>query len=297
MAKRNLPPLNALRMFEAVARNNSFSLAADELYVTHSAVSHQIKQLEAWMGKKLLNRHSHGASLTSDGQQLFTTCIQLFNTLENCVDKIKKQSESMMLTIGAPSSFMANWLIPRLEKFEEKYPEVSIKLMTCNDLKMLEKNQVDCLIMNHTQQETIPKNITSIPLLEDRIGPVCTSNRAKELQQPQDVLKHHLLHTQSNQNAWAMWTKQYGLNIENAKHQRHFDHLNLMIEAAASGLGIAIAPEILVEKELLNQRLVAPFGFIHCGSFFSLLIKNDDLNHHSIKTLVQWFIHEIQPQT
>ncbi|WP_171488553.1 LysR substrate-binding domain-containing protein [Acinetobacter defluvii] len=294
MAKYQLPPLNSLRMFEVVARNNSFSLAAEELCVTHSAVSHQIKQLETWVGKKLLIRHAHGATLTLDGQALFSNCVKLFSGLDQCLEQIRQQPTQHSLTLAAPSSFMAHWLIPKLESFEAQYPEISIKLMTSNDLKLLEKHQVDMVILNHTQFEKFPDAIQNITLFQDQIGPVCTAERVQQLQHKSDIFQQTLLHTQSNQHAWEMWATQSNLDLTQAKQQRHFDHLNLMIEAAASGLGVAIAPQSLVEKELLNGRLAAPFDFIECGLLFSLCCQKTRLKDENIQIFKRWLLTQVE---
>lgn len=290
MPKYQLPPLNSIRMFEAVARNSSFSVAADELCVTHSAVSHQIKQLEAWVGKKLLIRHAHGATLTIEGQALFSSCVQLFNGLDQCLEQIRQQPTQQSLTLAAPSSFMAHWLIPKLENFEAQYAEIPIKLMTSNDLKLLEKGQINALILSHTQLDQFPENIQNITLFQDQVGPVCTPQRALKLQRIFDIFQHTLLHTQSNQQAWQLWAIQHQLDIPQIKQQRHFEHLNLMIEAAASDLGIAIAPQSLVEKELLSGRLVAPFGFIECGLLFSLCYLKKSIKDKNIQILQKWLI-------
>ena len=290
MPKYQLPPLNALRMFEAVARHSSFSMAADELCVTHSAVSHQIKQLEAWVGKKLLIRHAHGATLTVDGQALFSSCVQLFSGLDQCLEQIRQQPTQHELVLATPTSFMAHWLIPKLENFEAQYPEICIKLMSSNDLKLLEKNQIDALILSHSQLDKLPEHIQNITLFQDQIGPVCTPQRARKLHHISDIFQHTLLHTQSNQQAWQLWATQHKLDISQAKQQRYFEHLNLMIEAAASDLGIAIAPQSLVEKELLSGRLIAPFGFVECGLLFSLCYLKKSIKNEHIQSLQHWLI-------
>lgn len=290
--RRDLPPLNALKMFEAVARNNSFSLAADELCVTHSAVSHQIKLLESWLDKKLLKRHAQGATLTMDGQQLFTVCVQLFNSLENCVEQIKQKNDHSEVILGASNSFMANWLIPRIEKFESLHPNVQIKLQTCNDFKTLEKNQIDMLIMSRLPNDPLPLSIQAIVLFEDKIGPVCTPEKSQHLEKPLDILNQTLLHTYSNQYAWKNWSEHLQIDVNLTKQQRYLDHLSLMLEAAASGLGIAIAPQLLVQKELDHQRLVAPFGFVACGANFSLCLQKERTEDINLQHLSEWLLRE-----
>ncbi|MDQ9011297.1 LysR substrate-binding domain-containing protein [Acinetobacter gerneri] len=293
MKMRNLPPLNALKMFEAVARNSSFSLAAEELCITHSAVSHQIKLLESWMGVKLLQRHSHGATLTPAGQILFTTCVQLFNSLENCVNDIQQKPINHGITLGAPSSFMANWLISRIENFEEKYPEIQIKLMTSNDFKLLENEQIDLQILSLNRQVQLKSDLVKIHLFKDKIGPVLSQEKAHNITQPSDLLTQTLLHTESNKNAWSFWATQHQVKLNEAKNQRYFDHLNLMLEASANGLGIAIAPEILVEKQILNGQLVAPFGFTDSDAEFTLCLKQNRLKNSNLQTFIEWIQYQV----
>lgn len=261
MKGRKLPPLNALKAFEAVARNRSFSLAAEELCVTHSAVSHQIKQLEEWFDKKLFIRHSSTISLTRDAEELFHLCTHFFNDLEKCVFELTNKASDVEIVIGASHSFMANWLIPRLEKLEIIYPNIHVKLMTCNDLKLLEKEKIDIFINSLNLAQTLPESLDKYILFPDNMGPIC-NRKTYNLNTINDILNYPLLHTHSNKNAWHIWLDRSRLHSPHKSSERYFDSLNLMIEAAVSGLGIAIAPQILVEKEILNGRVIAPFGFI-----------------------------------
>ncbi|AOA58145.1 LysR substrate-binding domain-containing protein [Acinetobacter larvae] len=288
MKRRHLPPLNALRMFEAVARHRSLSLAAEELCVTHSAVSHQIKILEQWFEQKLFTRHAHGVALTHAGLQLFTVCVQSFNDLENCIAQLAQHNAPNSISIGAPHSFLANWLIARLEHFELEHRDIQIKLMTCNDIKALEKDQIDIYIANQARDEAIATHLQRHLLFEDKIGPVSNLEKIALLHHPKDLLNQTLLHTKSNPEAWSLWLQQHNIQLEQVKQQRSFDHLNLMLEAAASGLGIAIAPQLLLSKELENQRLYAPLGFMPCGRDFYSIVKKSKASQTHIQQFMQW---------
>ncbi|WOE31464.1 MULTISPECIES: LysR substrate-binding domain-containing protein [unclassified Acinetobacter] len=289
MKRRHLPSLNALKAFEAVARHQSFSLAAEELCVTHSAISHQIKYLEQWFDQKLFIRHSSKISLHHNAVALANLCTDLFNQLETSVMALNQQSAEVEIVIGASHSFMANWLIARLEKLELCYPHIHIKLMICNELKNLEKNKVDIFInslhMNTALTEPFEKHL----LFADNMGPVY-NHKLYQPQHIEDLLQYPRLHTHSNQQAWSIWCNRNNLDSLTKTHDRYFDHLNLMIEAAVSGLGIAIAPEILVEKEILNQRLSAPFGFHFCDyHFYAIIRKNAD--RHNLIEIIDWLKH------
>jgi DNA-binding transcriptional LysR family regulator len=292
MKGRKLPPLNALKAFEAVARNRSFSLAAEELCVTHSAVSHQIKQLEEWLEKKLFIRHSSTISLTRDAEDLFRLCTHFFNDLEKCVFELTNKAAEVEIVIGASHSFMANWLIPRLEKLEIIYPNIHVKLMTCNDLKLLEKEKIDIFINSLNLGQTLPESLEKYMLFPDNMGPIC-NGKTYDLNTVNDILNYPLLHTHSNKNAWHIWLDRSGLNSIPKSSERYFDSLNLMIEAAVSGLGIAIAPQILVEKEILNGRVIAPFGFIYCDyNFYAITRRNS--SHSEVMNIVNWLKSEVK---
>lgn len=286
MKGRKLPPLNALKAFEAVARNRSFSLAAEELYVTHSAVSHQIKQLEEWLDKKLFIRHSSTTSLTRDAEELFRLCTHFFNDLEKCVFELKNKASEVEIIIGASHSFMANWLIPRLEKLEIIYPNIHVKLMTCNDLKLLEKEKIDIFINSLNLDQMLPESLDKYILFPDNMGPIC-NRKTYNLNTINDVLNYPLLHTNSNTNAWNIWLDRSRLHSAHKSSERYFDSLNLMIEAAVSGLGIAIAPQILVEKEILSGRIMAPFGFIYCDYNFYAVVRKNSANSE-VMNIVNW---------
>ena len=292
MKGRKLPPLNALKAFEAVARNRSFSLAAEELCVTHSAVSHQIKQLEEWLEKKLFIRHSSTISLTRDAEDLFRLCTHFFNGLEKCVFELTNKAAEVEIVIGASHSFMANWLIPRLEKLEIIYPNIHVKLMTCNDLKLLEKEKIDIFINSLNLGQTLPESLEKYMLFPDNMGPIC-NGKTYDLNTVNDILNYPLLHTHSNKNAWNIWLERSRLHSSHKSSERYFDSLNLMIEAAVSGLGIAIAPQILVEKEILNGRVIAPFGFIYCDyNFYAITRRNS--SHSEVMNIVNWLKSEVK---
>lgn len=289
MQRKKLPPLNSLKAFEAVARHLSFSQAAEELCVTHSAMSHQIKQLEQWLDRKLFIRQASSISLTPAAEQLLPICSNFFNDLERCIVDLTDKASEVEIVIGAAHSFMANWLIPRLEKFESSYPNIHIKLMTCNQLKLLENEKIDIFISSLKSDHELPKALQQSILFPDHMGPICNT-QIYPLKKVQDIFNYPWLHTQSNKNAWNIWLDKSGLKPAEMSNARYFDSLNLMIEAVVSGLGVAIAPQMLVEKDLLSGRVTAPFGFIDCGySFYAISRKNADPH---IMTMVDWLQQE-----
>jgi DNA-binding transcriptional LysR family regulator len=263
---RRLPPLNTLRVFDAAARRSSFSAAAQELCVTHSAVSHQIRLLEDWLGKSLFVRHAAGVRLTTAGQSLQQATDHALTLLESRCTEIAGSTRITEIVLGAPGSFLANWLIPRLDLFEAAHPDIRIRLQTSAAITDLQTQRVDALIVSG---RSWPRQIEAIDLFEERIGPVCALDWPHSVRAAGELLGQPLLHTSSHPQAWSEWAAVQGLDPASFGGGRQFDHLPLMLEAAVAGLGIAIAPELLVEREISRQRLIAPLGFVPCGAVFA----------------------------
>lgn len=284
---RRLPPLNSLRVFDAAARCLNFSVAAEELCVTHSAVSHQMRLLEDWLGCAVFVRHAGGVRLTPAGESLLLASSQAFDALEYCCDKLRQQQGPTEITLGAPASFLSSWLIPRLESFERAHRHIQIRLQTSADLDSLRKQRVDGLI---TSAMTWPADIQATRLLEERTGPICLINREPLPAQPSDLINQPLLHTQSHPQAWADWAMAQHLPAEHFgfNQGRQFDHMGLMLEGAAVGLGMAIAPDVLVERELSRRQLMAPLGFIHTGAHFAFCVMKTRQNDAALNAVTLW---------
>lgn len=288
---RRLPSLNALRFFDAAARSQNFSAAATELCVTHSAVSHQIRQLEDWLGCALFVRHAGGVRLTAAGERLQTTAAQALDQLERCCADLAGAAGASELVLGAPGSFLANWLIPRLASFEAEHPEIRLHLHTCGELEALEKQRVDALIVSGRDW---PRTVATTELFEDKVGPVCIPSLATGLRQPADLAGFPLLHTTSCPEAWPAWGEAQGLDGTLFAAGRQFDHLPLMLEAAAAGLGIAVAPALLVAREIESRRLAAPFGFLACGASFACCILKARAEQPELRSLCEWLTKQAE---
>jgi DNA-binding transcriptional LysR family regulator len=288
---RNLPPLNSLRVFEAAARCLSFSAAAEELCVTHSAVSHQMRLLESWLGRTLFVRHPTGVRLTDAGQMLLQASAQALGQIERCCAEIQQRADVSEITLGAPGSFLSHWLIPRLEQFEEACPQLRIRLQTCSSLEELQRQRVDAQII--TGQAPWPKQIVATSLFDELTGPVCAPDWPL-LQQPSDLIGQPLLHTSSREQAWGEWALAQQLDQNHFSAGRRFDHLPQLLAAAAAGLGVAIAPALLVERELAQHSLVAPLGFVACGASFSFCLSASRAGEAKLLVLRDWLLLQAQ---
>lgn len=281
---RNLPSMNALRFFDSASRHLNLSLAAQALGVSHSAVSQQIRQLERWLGCKLFERHSEGVRLTTAGQDLQRACLPAFDMLEQRLAELRGRPASPHVVVGAPASLLSNWIIPRLENFERDHPGIQVRLQTATDIALLERRVVDVLIVADTHQSPA---IEALPLFLEAIGPVCTPDLARRIREPANVLEAPLLHTASRPAAWDHWAQACGVTLDPLQPGRRFDQLGHMLEAAAAGLGIGIAPRELVQADIRAGRLAAPLGFRETGGRFSLYARADAPDR--VNDLRRWF--------
>ncbi|WP_243042337.1 LysR family transcriptional regulator [Dyella sedimenti] len=265
---RPLPSLNALHAFEAAARLGSVSRAAVELHVTHGAVSRHIRSLEEELGTPLFQREGRGLALTGAGQRLRDTCTAAFAQLRDTCQLLRQDSAQAPFVLGCPVSLLARWMIPRLERLMSDLPELSLHLRPQETPFDESLAGLDAAVLSG--EAPWPPAWRVRPLLRERIGPVASPGFARThrlaRQRPKAVLGLPLLHTQSRPRAWSDWAERIGLPTAGLKTAHGYPHLYHLIEAAAAGRGVAIAPEPLVADDLASGRLVAPWGFEEADS-------------------------------
>ncbi|CAM3770016.1 Glycine cleavage system transcriptional activator [Vibrio aerogenes CECT 7868] len=265
--KRHALPLNALRAFEATARLGKMSQAADELCVTHSAISRQIRGLESQLGIQLLTGPRNQQMLTEKASQLLPRLTLAFDILEEAVTSCI-EAESQALNVSCPGTLSMRWLIPRLYDFRDQYPDTEIRLSAGDGQIDLRHDNIDVAIRIHHQFD---ESLNVTPLFADFAGPVLSP----ALLPPEDglsletLLSLPRLHTSTRMSAWNDWLSSRGRKVENTG--QIFEHFYFMLEAATSGLGVAIAPQILVKDDLASGRLIAPFGFEPNGLHYAAL--------------------------
>ncbi|MGF6964721.1 LysR family glycine cleavage system transcriptional activator [Paraburkholderia sp. WC7.3g] len=285
---RILPPLRALQGFEAVANYESFTQAASDLCITHSAISHQIRALETWFGKDIFVRHSGGVRLTKDGERLKSACSAALALLEDECVGIRDQRPERKLTVGCSVSFLAHWLLPRIEEFSRRVPEVIVNFQARGDVAALLRREVDALIVT----DRFPSSaITATCLTTDMIGPVCAPNWPNVPRSPRDIGGMRLLHARSRMNAWSEWSRTVGVAVDSCCAQV-LDSLSLTIEAARSGVGLAIAPELLVRRDLADGRLIAPVGFVSVERSTYLYVRASHSQEDDIASFRSWLLEE-----
>jgi DNA-binding transcriptional LysR family regulator len=263
MSARELPPLNALRAFEATARLGSVSRAAEELHVTHGAVSRHLRALEEALGRPLFARQGRGLVLTAAGDSLRDGVGEAFDRLRDTWLRAARGQAEAPFVLGCPGSLLARWMIPRLERLRGDLPALKLHLSAQETPFDPALAGLDGALL--LAEPPWPAEWRVHELAPERIGPVVSPRHpgAQALRgQPRAaLLAEPLLHTASRPQAWPQWAALSGLPPERLRYGQGFDHLYYLLEAAVAGLGVAIAPEQLVADDLASGRLLAPWGF------------------------------------
>lgn len=283
-----LPSLRALRYFHHAALHQSFSLAAQSLNVTHSAVSHQIKLLEEWLDKPLFLRTGGRVQLTSDGERLKVCCMQAFSEIESTCEKIRARNQHS-LTISCAPSFLAQWLIPRISRFTRRHEDIALTFQTHVDIERVRSEHCDVLIVSHEQ--ALSDDIAATLITVDYIGPVCSPVFHDRFTYETDFSTLPLLHADTRLHAWAEWAKKTGARGD-FWAGRHFDNLSLAIQAARSGMGIIMTPQILVKKELQDGSLIAPLGFAEVDRATWMMVKATRQEESEVMLFRRWLLEE-----
>ncbi|MDR5816086.1 transcriptional regulator GcvA [Caballeronia sp. LZ033] len=256
---RTLPPLNALRAFEAAGRLGSFKQAAAELHVTQGAVSQQVRLLEAWLGAPLFERHNRRVALTPAAEAYLAQIGPLFDQLSQATARYGlSEAVSRTLSVNAPATFVLRWLVPRLEDFRRAHPDVEVRVETSNEPVEALKESHDIVIRGGP--DTFYGYAMQPFLAEERL-PVCSPAllRRVPLRVPQDLERHTLLHASSLPRVWPDWLAKAEVPTLRPAAVMSFDHFYLTLQAAVDGMGIAMGPTALVSDDLASGRLIAPF--------------------------------------
>ncbi len=272
MTGRALPPLNALRAFEAAARLGSVGRAAGELHVTHGAVSRQLRLLEEDLGTALFVRAGRGLRLTGAGERLRDAAGAAFDQLQATVRALRRGAQTGTRVIGCPGSLLARWMIPRLERLHADLPGLHLHLAPHEGAFDPALPGIDAALL--IGAPPWPSHWRVHALAPERIGPVLNPRHpafARLSGQPAAALvAEDLLHTTSRPQAWPQWAQRNGLDCSRLRLGTGFEHLYYLLEAAMAGLGIAIAPEPLVAADVAAGRLAAPWGFSDTGAQWCL---------------------------
>lgn len=272
--------LKALKVFEVTAQHLSMAKASHNLFITHGAVSRQIKLLESQLGVSLFTRRNRSIFLTKAGKTLLLACKNAFAEIESAVREITTDQQEKPLVVSCEPTIAMRWLIARLPKFHEAHPEIVIHLFAAGGSVKFTEMGIDLAIRRN---DFDTDNCFVEVLADEAVGPVCVPNWAD------NILKNKVhLHANTRLNAWSNWYLQMGLNNDDDIDNLYFEHFYLSLQAASAGLGVAIASKFMVEQDLIDGRLVAPFGFCPDGSAYCLLSETEFSEDSRKKIFLSW---------
>ncbi|SCY64786.1 LysR substrate-binding domain-containing protein [Microvirga guangxiensis] len=250
-----LPPLDALRAFEAAARLGSFSAAASDLHLTHGAISRQVAKLEHWLGERLFDRRARGVVLTPQGQRLHQRTSEAFALIADSSDRWVERRGAAIVRLTTIPSISSLWLMPRLKAFESGNPSLRIEFVVEHRNTDLEVEGIDLAI--RCGRGSLPGRV-SVRLFEEHCFPIASPDLAGSLGTgaPERVLEYPLVHD-SDASGWRAWFAAQGMDYRPRPQDRRFEDYNLVLDAAAHGLGVALARPPLAGEALRSGRVVA----------------------------------------
>ncbi len=253
-----LPPLTALRAFEAAARLLSFKDAASDLNVTPGAISQHIKNLEDSLGMRLFRKEGRGLTLTAEGQAYFPAVRSAFRQLARATERLRPRPAKTILTVSCTRGFAVRWLIPRLGRFQERSPEIDMRICATDRIVDFARDGIDFAVRHGLGSHA---GLVSERLLDDDMVPVCAPvllRSGEPLPTPHDLRRYKLLHCELEDD-WRMWLEAAGVDDIDSSHGTFFSDSGMAIEAAVAGQGVALARESFVAGELAEGRLVKLF--------------------------------------
>lgn len=258
---RRLPPLNSLRAFEAAARHLSFARAAEELYLTPSAISHQIKALEEQVGTKLFERRGRNVVLTDAGGRYYPALRQAFDRMNEATEELKQSDRFGALTVNVLPTFAIRWLLPQLNDFQERHPEIEVRITT--NVNNIDFNQTEADAAVRFGNGNWP-GLEARLLMTEEIVPVCSPallEKGPGLKSPGDLKHYPLLHDINRPDTWRAWLNAVGEKSIDPDKGLKLETTNLAVQGALQGLGIVCANPYMVSRELETGQLIEPFEY------------------------------------
>lgn len=291
---RQILPLRALQALEVAARHRSFARAAEELHVTPAAISQQIKQLEDLLGYLLFTREAGGLHPTPASQTVLSQLGTSFDGLERISMQLRSARSNRPLVVSLPPTFAARWLIPRLERFQTRHPEVELRLLASIRVVNFDTEDVDMAVRyGHGRYPGLHVE----KLREENMLVVAHPRIAADLRTPEDLTQATLLHYATASDPvfpdWATWLRNAGVNAETALRIREFGDISLVIEAAVSGLGVGMAWQSLVEEDIASGRLVALFPEQPLANAYHFVCPQQRLSLPGVAAFRDWLLEEI----
>jgi LysR family transcriptional regulator, glycine cleavage system transcriptional activator len=294
-----LPSLDLLRGFEAAARHLSFTKAAQELHITQSAVSRQIKTIEEQLGVTLFRRLNRALLLTEEGQALSRAVAAALGGIEQAVARLSTLTEDRPINVTTSVAFASLWLVPRLTRLRKAHPDIDVRLAANNDLLDLDRDRID-LAIRYCEPKAAPPG-ASLLMGEDVFpvaSPSLARDRARPLARPADLERHVLLHFDEVRGDWPWLTWREWLPVLKVPELRaagalHFSHYDQLVRAAIEGEGVALGRAPLVERYLKSGELIAPFrDRVTVPRKYFVIVAPAAREQRRVKQFVEWLFAE-----
>ena len=292
-----LPSLNGLRAFEAAARHLSFTLAAAELNVTQTAISHQIRRLEEQLGISLFERRNRGLALTREAQGYLPSVRAAFDDLRQATARLQRPGRDELLVVSTTASLAAKWLVTRMAAFQDAHPGIEVRITTSAHLVDFRREQVDMAV--RYGRGNWP-GLRAQWLMAEDIFPVCSPallHAEKPLRRPEDLAHHTLQHATVSREDWQLWLTAAGLPTSLATRRGlSFDQSFMAIQAAMDGLGVALGRTPFVETDIAAGRLVVPFDVVlPADAGFYIVAPEEAADMPKIALFRDWLIGSVAP--
>ena len=299
----DLPPLDALVAFESAARHLSFTRAADEVALTQSAVSRQIQALEERLGVSLFRRLHRAIALTDEGRTLQLAVVDALVRLDRATRDIRQTDRVKAVIVTTTAGFAGLWLIPRLSAFVAAHPGIDVRITTSYELVNLERDAVDVAIRYRPIDVALPAG--SMTLFGETVFPVCSpklrASKATPLRAPADLAHHILLMMEGDNNdqllGWDLWLHALGVADLKPAGALHFSSYDQIIQAAIAGQGVALGRMPLLERQLGERQLVAPFRkSLVSPRGYCVIVSTRSADRPEVRAFVDWLVLTAAPQ-
>lgn len=291
---RRLPNLSALRAFEAAARHGNFSRAADEIHVTHGAISHQVRALEEELGVDLFARHGKRITVTPEGERFASALRKALTEIAAAAAALQADARQSRLTVTSLPSFAGRWLSPRLGRFIERHPDMEVMLQSSNHLTDFVRESVDLAI--RFGRGNYP-GLATEKVMDDYFYPVVSPrfNGGKLPRTPQGLVKHTLLRCEME--PWTPWFREAGLDFLEPTGGLVFQDSSMLVRAAVEGHGIALARHVLATSDIESGALVRLFDVaVQCPQSYYLVCPPETLKKPQVQAFRAWLLEEVGNQ-
>lgn len=286
------PPIAMLRAFAAAARHQSFQKGADDIGVTPSAVSHQVRKLENWLERPLFERSVRQVTLTEAGQALFAAIEPALAAMTTALSAARHENDDRCLRVNVLPLFTNAWLMPRLYRFQARHPDISIDFVAHNKEVDFDRDPIDIAIRT---LHTVGPHLISRKLLDFRMVPLCSVELASRITCPADLANVSLIEVSARPDqGWDRWFREYGADDVRHNHALTFDNIPSAIEAATQGRGVVLGLVPLIWDAAAARSLVVPFAArpISAGAYF-LVYRKQDCSRRSVRAFIDWITAEM----